>query len=249
MGTRNKYRLFSSGVNLGVNPAVNIVKGNTYIFDLSDASNLNRNLRFSQGYNGLHGGMAIYNTGVTIVGTPGTSGAYVQLEVAQNVPNLYYFCVEVSNMSGAIPASAGVGGSCQQESDLAFEEWIPLENNGYVGRSFQFKAVLSTEHLDQTPLVDQLGVSVQFARRTENSATLISGTSASGKAVTFDKAFYTDNDTKVTGGIVAFGLGAGDYYVMSEPTGSGFTITFKNGTRVINRDFQYTAIGYGTQQA
>ena len=152
-------------------------------------------------------------------------------------------------MTASVVTNTGAYSNVRQESDLAFEEWIPLENNGYVGRSFQFKAVLSTEHLDQTPLVDQLGVSVQFERRTENSATLISGTSTSGKAVTFDKAFYTDNDTKVTVGIVAFGLGAGDYYVMSEPTGSGFTITFKNGTRVINRDFQYTAIGYGTQQA
>ncbi len=148
-----------------------------------------------------------------------------------------------------IEFETGAGSNIRQESDLAFEEWIPLENNGYVGRSFQFKAVLSTEHLDQTPLVDQLGVSVQFERRTENSGTLISGTAASGKAVTFEKAFYTDGDTKVTVGIVAFNLGPGDYYVMSEPTGSGFTITFKNGAQIVNRNFQYTAIGYGTQQA
>ena len=141
------------------------------------------------------------------------------------------------------------GDDIQQQSDLAFDDWIPLENNTYVGRSFQFKAVLTSDHVDQTPLVDQLGVSVQFERRTENSKTLQSGTSASGKAVTFNDAFYTDADTKVTVGIIAFNLGTGDTYEMSEPTGTGFTIKFKDGKgQVVNRDFQYTAIGYGTQQ-
>ena len=139
--------------------------------------------------------------------------------------------------------------SLLQQSTLVFDNWIPLENNTYVGRSFQFKAVLSTEHVDQTPLVDQLGVKVQFERRTENSETINSGLSASGKAVTFKNAFYTDNDTKVTVGITTFNMGAGDYYVMSEPSATGFTITFKNGGRVVERNFQYTAIGFGNQQS
>jgi len=137
----------------------------------------------------------------------------------------------------------------RQESDLIFDDWIPLENNVYVGRSFQFKAVLVADHIDQTPIVDQLGAILQFERRTENSATIASGTSSGGKAVTFENAFYTDSNTKVSVGITAFNLASGDYYVMSEPTGTGFTVTFKNGSSVINRNFQYTAIGYGTQQS
>jgi len=251
--TPKAFRFDGSNIN---NPAQSLDEGNVYIFDQSHSSNSGFSLRFSETSNGTHGGGSEYTTGVTVVGTPGSPGAYTQINVANNAPGLFYYCPAQSLMTATVLTNGRLctirGQACPnllQQSTLAFEEWIPLENNGYVGRSFQFKAVLSTEHLDQTPLVDQLGVSVQFERRTENSGTLISGTSASGKAVTFDKAFYTDNDTKVTVGIVAFGLGAGDYYVMSEPTGSGFTITFKNGTRVVNRDFQYTAIGYGTQQA
>ncbi len=143
------------------------------------------------------------------------------------------------------------GSKVRQESDLAFEEWIPLENNVYVGRSFQFKAVLSSDSVDETPLIDELGVLVQFERRTENSdKTLNSGTSASGKSVTFQKAFYTDSDTTVTVGITAFDLAPGDHFVISEPTAAGFSIVFKNaGGGVVDRRFQYTAIGYGTQQA
>mgnify|MGYP003341167423 FL=1 len=142
------------------------------------------------------------------------------------------------------------GGNIKQESDLVFEDWVPLENNVYVGRSFQFKAVLSSENTNEIPLIDKLGVSVRFERRTENSGTIQSGTEKSGKLVTFENAFYTDGDTKVTVGITAFDLGAGDYYVLSEPTATGFTIVFKSlDGRVINRDFQYTAVGYGTRQA
>ena len=141
------------------------------------------------------------------------------------------------------------GSSIRQESDLTFEEWIPLENNAYVGRSFQFKAVLTTDHLDQTPLVDQLGVSVQLERRTENSGVIRSGLGT--KTVTFEKPFYIDADTAVSVGITASNMESGDYFDLSEPTATGFTITFKgtlDGDVLIDRFFSYTAVGYGTQQ-
>jgi len=142
------------------------------------------------------------------------------------------------------------GSSIRQESDLTFEEWIPLENNAYVGRSFQFKAVLTTDHLDQTPVVDQLGVSVQLERRTENSGVIRSGLGT--KTVTFEKPFYIDADTAVSVGITASNMESGDYFDLSEPTATGFTITFKgtfDGDVLIDRFFSYTAVGYGTQQA
>jgi predicted phage tail protein len=142
------------------------------------------------------------------------------------------------------------GSSIRQESDLTFEEWIPLENNAYVGRSFQFKAVLKTDHIDQTPLVDQLGVSVQLERRTENSGIIQSGSGT--KTVTFEKPFYVDADTAVSVGITALGMEAGDYFELDEPTATGFGIRFKatrGDERFVERRFSYTAVGYGTQQA
>jgi predicted phage tail protein len=136
----------------------------------------------------------------------------------------------------------------EQNSDLVFDDWIPLENNAYMGRTFQFKAVLTTDHVDQTPIVDQLGVTLQFERRTENSGTIASG--ATSKAVLFENAFYTDADTEVAVGITAFNLQSGDYYRLTSVTGTGFTITFYNSSNtVIDRNFQYTAIGYGTKQS
>lgn len=147
--------------------------------------------------------------------------------------------------------------SIEQNSDLAFDEWIPLENNVYVGRTFQFKAVLTTDHVDQTPIVDQLGVTLQFERRTENSTTFSSESLRTLRDndpdiltdVVFENAFYTDADTEVTVGITAFELQSGDYYRITNLTGAGFDIDFYDSSNtVIDRNFQYTAIGYGTKQ-
>jgi len=244
-GGGNKYRINGSSTD---NETLSLTEGNIYIFDQSNNSNSGHPLRISTTSDGTHGSGTAYTVGVTVVGTPGSAGAYTEINLAEGAATLFYYCSNHSGMGGQLNTAAGTYSDLRQESDLVFEDWIPLENNVYVGRSFQFKAVLSTDHIDQTPIVDQLGAILQFERRTENSATIASGTGSGGKAVTFANAFYTDGNTKVTVGITAFNLASGDYYQMSEPTGTGFTITFKNGSSVIDRNFQYTAIGYGTQQ-
>ena len=58
------------------------------------------------------------------------------------------------------------------------------------GRHFQFKAVLTTEHVDQTPSVESLGIDVKFETRTENSEVLTSGLGP--KTQNFEYPFYTD---------------------------------------------------------
>ena len=106
----------------------------------------------------------------------------------------------------------------------------------YAGRYFQFKAVLTTDHVDQTPIVDELGATLQFERRTENSGTITSELQAGPK-----RFIYADADTRVAVGITAFDMEAGDYFVLdpNTVTESGFTITFKNSSTVISRDFRY----------
>ncbi len=97
-------------------------------------------------------------------------------------------------------------------------------------------------HPDQTPLIDQLGYTMQLESRTESSAVIASG--AGSKAVVFANAFY---QSRVW--VYRVNLRRGLYEVTAASR-SGFTITFKNGSdAVIDRNFQYQAAGYGTEQS
>jgi len=134
------------------------------------------------------------------------------------------------------------------ESNLTFGAWAPVENGNFTARQFQFKAELKALHPDQTPIVDKLGATIQFERRTENSNVLVSNDSGPFQ-VTFDNPFYVDNDTRVAVALSPYDMESGDFYTMTAPTSTGFTVTFQNPSGVImSRQFQYTAIGYGTEQ-
>ena len=96
-GSGNKFYI----TNL-VSPILRLTEGQIYRFDQSDSSNSGHPLRLSTTPNGTHAGGVEYTTGVTTVGTPGSSGAYTQIEVAAQAPTLYYYCSVHSGMGGAV---------------------------------------------------------------------------------------------------------------------------------------------------
>ena len=96
-GSGNKYYIDSvQQATLTLN------EGSIYRFDQSDSSNGSPThpLRFSTISDGTWGGGSEYTTGVTTNGTPGTAGAYTQIEVAIGAPTLYYYCSSHSGMGG-----------------------------------------------------------------------------------------------------------------------------------------------------
>ena len=95
-GSANKYAIDGSTATADV--TLSLTKGQTYRFDQSDSSNGGHPLRLSTTPNGTHSGGSEYTTGVTTNGTPGSSGAYTQIEVALSAPTLYYYCTNHSGM-------------------------------------------------------------------------------------------------------------------------------------------------------
>ena len=80
-------------------PSIQVSEGKTYRFDISDSSVGTHPFRFSTTQDGSHGGGSAYTTGVTVVGTQGQAGAYVEIQITKGTANaLYYYCTAHSGM-------------------------------------------------------------------------------------------------------------------------------------------------------
>ena len=85
-------------------PTLSFIRGATYTFDQSDASNSGHPLQFS---GTLDGGT--YTDGVVTNGTPGSAGAYTRITVPHDSVNtLYYKCGNHSGMGASISVTTDV---------------------------------------------------------------------------------------------------------------------------------------------
>jgi len=71
--TISNSQLYLNGV---LNPSITFIAGQTYIFDQSDSSNVNSPIVFSTS----NSTSSLYTSGVSLFGSPGTSGAYTRLD-------------------------------------------------------------------------------------------------------------------------------------------------------------------------
>jgi len=78
--------------------------------------------------------------------------------------------------------------------------------------------------------------------RVDKSSNIASTTSTSGKAVTFNTAFFAEPSLT----IAAQNLATGDFYTITNKSATGFTIEFFNsGGSTVDRTFDYIANGQG----
>ena len=125
-------------------------------------------------------------------------------------------------------------------------------NGTYKGRGFKFKVNLTSDDPDQDIRVFQLGYTASFQRRTEQSTTTIAS-GAGAKVITFTDSFFTGtsaiggvNSNLPSIGITAQNMASGDFFELSNISGTGFTVHFKNSSNAsIDRNFTYQAVGFG----
>ena len=79
---------------------LNLIKGVTYYFDLSDSSNSGYQLYFSSSNIGNNIAGDSMTQGYSLIGTPGTSGSYIQFDVPYNFAETVYYVAEGGKYMG-----------------------------------------------------------------------------------------------------------------------------------------------------
>ena len=150
-------------------------------------------------------------------------------------------------------------GDCNFSAE--FSQFNPFVNGKYIARGFKFRCDMETKDIAQSIEIEELGYTAQIESRTEtslgNAGASAGGFIASGtstKSVTFTNSFFTgQSGTSVAANSVLPSIGItienqsqGDFFVLSNITGTGFDIDVKdsNGNNV-NRNFKYAATGFG----
>ena len=134
-----------------------------------------------------------------------------------------------------------------------YKPFQTFANGQYKGRGFKFKVNLTSKDPDQDIRVFQLGYTASMEQRTEQSpSTTASG--AGAKSVTFQHPFFVGtanteggaNSILPTVGITAQNMQSGDFFEVSNLSGTGFTVHFKNSSNAsVDRNFTYQAVGFG----
>ena len=127
----------------------------------------------------------------------------------------------------------------------------PFASGTFKARGFQFRTVLTSTDRDQDIRVFELGYTAKIQARQEIRTNITQ--SAGATAYTFDNAFFTGtaallgaNSNLPSVNITAQNLASGDYFVITNLSGTGFTIDFKNSSNAsIGKNFSYTAVGFG----
>ena len=127
----------------------------------------------------------------------------------------------------------------------------PFASGTFKARGFQFRTVLTSTDPDQDIRVFELGYTAKIQARQEIRTNITQ--SAGATAYTFDNAFFTGtaallgaNSNLPSVNITAQNLASGDYFVITNLSGTGFTIDFKNSSNAsIGKNFSYTAVGFG----
>ena len=132
-----------------------------------------------------------------------------------------------------------------------FTAFQTFANGTYKGRGFKFKTELTSGDPAQNIRISQLGYTATLQRRVEQSNALTANGSTN---VTFNNSFFVGtssllgaNSNLPSIGITAQNLGIGEFFQLSNISGTGFTIVFKDssGNPINGKQFTFQAVGFG----
>ena len=127
-------------------------------------------------------------------------------------------------------------------SDITYTDFRKFFVGDYKARAFKFKLQMTSQKGTATQQVSALSVTVDMPDRVIAESDVVSGTSTSGKTITYAPAFKVLQGV----GISASNLASGDFYAITNKSETGFTIEFFNSSSAtVSRTFDYVARGYG----
>ena len=171
---------------------------------------------------------------------------------------------DVSASLSVTTTNSAPSGSQYANSDFSGKPSSTFANGTFKGRGFKFRLDLESGSTSHNISIQQLSYIASFESRTERSyvsgsttstAPLTSSTSASGLNVVFGSSFFTGttglggvNSFLPSVGITIIGAEAGDYFVLSNVSGTGFNIKILDSSNnPVNpaKEFTFQAVGYG----
>jgi len=219
-------------------------------------------------YSSLKGGLILTNpannaTGTYDFATTLDLGGVFSLTLKRHLQGVGFYAGDLfdnrtdnidtwTNFDGTEAPDANAKLAVRTSTDMSsYSDFNDFANGTFKGRGFQFRATLSTSDSAQNINLQQLGYSATLPSRTEQSAVISSGSAA--KAVTFAHPFFVG--TSALGNLNNFlpsvnispqNMATGDFFELSNISGTGFTVHFKNSSNAsISRNFTYNAVGFG----
>ncbi len=157
-----------------------------------------------------------------------------------------------TDFDGSVANEANATIAVRTSTDMSnYGSFNDFANGAFKGRGFQFRITLATTDTAQNMNLQQAGYIATLPSRTERSSVIASGSGAAN--VTFSSPFFVG--TSALGNLNNFlpavsvspqNMASGDYYEITNVSGTGFTVHFKNSSNAsINRNFTYSAVGFG----
>lgn len=206
-----------------------------------------------------------YSFGGTAGGTFLDLGGVFALDLKRHVKSEAIFPNDLLDSRGLIDSLQDFDGTASQQVNAITEVNVTQDDpssgsatyagfqtfaNGiYKGRGFKFRTTLTSNDSTQTIRILELGYTASLQRRIESGTLTSNGLTT----VNFDNDFFVGTSSLLGAntqlpsiGITASNLQAGDFFTLSDITASSFKVQFKNTLGVsINRNFNYTAVGFG----